>query len=257
MKNLNFKLTTVFVLALQLACCRELCPSRYVLDLPTPPESWVSLLGEPCWLIEWIAPDGQNQRAEITYGSKLEIELPVTWTNPVIAWLYWQEHNLTSGVFMPAGALFPFDAEKDVIHLRWEAGHDVVFYRELALANEKNPSKIPANFDWTRFRELFYSKTLNEDVCEDPWLINWKSVAEKTISANFDRRRLVPEKTESRIIPVPRGPWYGTSPFSKPLSFTNDEVVTFPVRPGFNLWISEDGILRVNGNTWVFVENRH
>jgi hypothetical protein len=256
MKIFNFKLTPVFVLAFQLACCRDLCPSKYTLELPKPPESWVSLLGEPSWVIEWIAPDGQSKRT-ITNESHLEIELPVTWANPVIAWPYWQEHNLMPGVFMPAGALFPFDTAKDTILLSWEAGPDVVFYRELDLAKGQNPSKIPANFDWLRFRELFQTKTLNEAVCEDPWLVNWRSVAEKTINANFDRRRIVPEKTEPKIIPVPPCPWYGTSPFTKPLFFTNDEAGIFPVRPGVNLWVSSEGILRINGNTWVITKIRN
>jgi hypothetical protein len=257
MKILNFKLLTVLVLVLQLASCREVCPSKYVLELPKPPESWVLILGEPCWLIEWIAPDGQNKRAELTNGRNFEVEIPVTWTNPVIAWPYWPEHRLVSGVFMPAGALFPFDVEKDTVHLSWEAGKDAVFYRELALADGQNPVKIPANFDWLRFRELFSAETLSKEVCEDPWLVNWQYIAEKTISANFDRRRLVPEKTESKTIPVPPGRWYGTSPFAKPLSFANNTGVIFPVRPGVNLWVSADGILRVNGNTWVFTESRN
>jgi hypothetical protein len=254
MKIFNFKLKTVFVLALQLVCCRDMCPSKYVLDLPKPPEAWISLLGQPDWRIEWIAPNGQKQWAELQSVDNFEVELLVTWTNPVVSWPYWPEHNLIPGVFMPAGALFPFDIEKGVLRLSWEAGPDVVFYMELALANEQNSSKIPANFDWPRFRELFQGETLNEEVRKDPWLVNWRSVAEKTISASFDKRRLVPEKTESKIIPVSSGPWYGTSPFSEPLSFANNEVSSFPLRSGINLWVSSDGILRVNSNTWVFTE---
>jgi hypothetical protein len=263
MKNFNLKLTTVFALAFQLVCCGDLCPSRYVIELPKPPESWVSALGQPDWRIEWFGSNGENRTAELKSGEKMEIELQVTWINPVIAWPYWPEHNLAPEVFMPAGALFPFDTEKGAIRLNWEAGHDVVFYRELALAadNEKNPSKIPANFDWPRFRELFQSDALSEAVHKDPWLVNWRSVAEKTISANFDRRRLTAEKTESKALPVSSGPWYGTSPFSEPLSFANDgavenAVVIFPVRPGVNLWISAEGILRVNGNTWMLTKIR-
>jgi len=251
MKNFNFKLTTVFVLVLQFVCCKELCPSKYVLNLPKPPEIWVSLLGEPSWRIEWFDPNGEKQMVELQSSSNPEVELPVTWTNPVIAWPYWPSHNLSPGIFMPAGALFPFDIEENTLNLSWEAGPDVVFYIELALANEQNLSKIPANFNWPRFRELFNNETLSMEVCEDPWLVNWRSVAEKTISGNFDKRRLVPEKTVSMNIPVPVGPWYGTSPFAKPLLFENNATVTFQTRPGINLWVSEDGILRVNGKIWV------
>jgi len=253
MKNSNFKLTIVFVLALQLICCRDLCPSKFVLNLPKPPEIWVSLLGEPCWRIEWFAPNGQKQTADLQSTGNFEVELPVTWTNPVIAWPYWPVHNLNPGLFMPAGAFFPFNIEENTLHLSWETGPDVVFYMELALAcvKEQNPSKTPSNFDWPRFRELFHDETLSMEVREDPWLVNWRSAAEKTVSANFDKRRLVPEKTEPINIPVPPGTWYGTSPFAKPLLF-EDAVVTFQTRPGINLWVSADGILRVNGKTWVF-----
>jgi len=253
MKNFYFLFTTVLVSALQLACCGDICPYRYTLELPNPPQSWVSLLGEPYWRIEWTDSNGENRTADVKFGENLEVEILNTRTNPIIASPYWSKHNLMPGVFMPAGALFPFDAEKDTIRLRWEAGHDVVFYRELALADNKNPVKIPANFDWIRFRELFSSDSLKEDVRKDPWLINWRSVAEKTISGNFDKRRLVSEKTEPKKLPVPSGPWYGTSPFAEPLSFKNGEAV-FPVRPGVNVWISSDGILRVNGNTWMLTK---
>ena len=259
MKIYYFKLTTVFVLALQLACCEGLSPSKYVLNLPKPPEIWVSLLGEPCWRVEWFAPNGQKQAVNLQSAGNFEVELPVTWTNPVIAWPYWPAYNLSPGLFMPAGALFPFDIKENTLQLSWKAGADVVFYMELALAcvNEQNSSKTPANFDWPRFRELFHDETLSIEVRDDPWLVNWRSVAEKTISANFDKRRLVPEKTEPVNIPVPPGPWYGTSPFAKPFLFednadANNAVVTFQARPGINLWVSEDGILRVNGKTWVF-----
>jgi hypothetical protein len=254
MKINYFKLTIVFVLTLQLACCGDLSPSKYVLKLPNPPEIWVSLLGEPCWRVEWFAPNGQKQTADLQSAGNFEVELPVTWTNPVIAWPYWPAYNLNPGLFMPAGALFPFDIEENTLKLSWEAGADVVFYMELALAcaNEQKPSKTPVNFDWPRFRGLFHDETLGNEVRKDPWLVNWRSVAEKTVSSSFDKRRLVPEKTESMNLPVPSGPWYGTSPFAKPLLFDDKADVTFKTRPGINLWVSADGILRVNGKTWVF-----
>ena len=253
MKNFYFILTTVFVSALQLVCCGDLCPSRYTLELPKPPEFWVSLLGEPRWQVEWTAPNGEIRTADMESGANLEVEIPNNWVNPIIARPYWSQHGINPGVFMPAGALFPFDTEKDAIRLSWQAGHDVVFYRELALAYDQKPVKIPANFDWTRFRELFQSDSLSEEVRKDPWLVNWRSVAEKTISGNFDKRRLVPEKTEPKKIPVLSGLWYGTSPFAEPLSFKNGEAV-FPVRPGVNVWVSSEGILQVNGNTWMLTK---
>jgi len=253
MKNFYFKLTIVLVLALKLASCGDLCPSKYTLELPNPPQSWVSLLGEPCWQVEWMNPNGEKQTVELKSGENLEVEIPINWANPVISWPYWPKHNISPGIFMPAGALFPFDTEKDTLRLSWSAGHEVVFYQELAMVNNQKITKIPANFDWPRFRELFQSETLNEEVRKNPWLVNWRSVAEKTISGNFDKRRLVPEKTELKKIPVPSGPWYGTSPFAQPLLFENNEAI-FPIRSGVNVWVSSDGILQVNGNIWMLTK---
>jgi len=250
----NFYKLAVFALALQFACCTDLSTSRYVLELPSPPETWLSLLGEPHWRVEWLAPDGRKQTADILPGGGLQIELPSTWANPVTARPYWPGHNLIPGLFKPAGALFPFDVSGGRLRLSWEAGHDAIFYWELAFANEGKMSRIPANFDWPRFRELFKSETLREDVREDPWLVDWRSVAESTVNSTFYQSRLRPEAAESVTLPVPAGTWYGASPFSQPLHFADDEARVFQVRPGVNTWVSAAGILRVNGGAWVFRE---
>jgi hypothetical protein len=249
MKTLLFKLTVVFAVVLQLTCCKDRASSVYLLEMPEPPQSWVSLLGRPHWRVEFLDQNGVKQSKDILPGQNAEIELPNTWTNPVIALPYWPEHNLVPSFFRPAGGLFPYDVSGKKLLLSWEAGVEAVFYWELALSNSENVKKIPANFDWPRFREL-----LKTDVLEnfDPWLIDWSNVAENTISSNFDRRRLVPQASVPEKIPVKSGPWYGTSPFGQPLSFSNGETPVFPVRPGVNVWISSEGILRVNGKTWVF-----
>jgi len=253
MKTKTFTLT-VIALALQLTCCGDRFSSRFALEFPMAPEPWVSLLGEPHWRAEWLDPGGRKQTADVLPGGSLEVELPVTWTNPVTARPYWPGLNLFAGLFMPAGALFPFDVNGSRLCLSWEAGIDTVFYWELAQADSLDNSKTPAKFDWPRFRELFQSENLNADIRHDPWLVDWRFVAEKTIEANFDRRRLVPQNTISMNIPASSGPWYGTSPFANPLSFAEQEPPSFPIRPGLNLWICREGILRVNGNSWVFME---
>jgi len=245
-------------LTILLASCTDRFPSGYLLELPQLPEPWVSLLGEPCWRIEWIDPDGNKKMTDIMLNDEppqnIEIELPVTWTNPVTAWPYWPERNLIPGFFKPAGALFPFDVNGNRMRLSWEAGVDTVFYWELAFNNEENYARLPVNFDWPRFRELFNPETLSEAVCEDPWLVDWRSAAEKTVNGNFDRRRLVPQKTVAMEIPVPESAWYGSSPFAKPLVFADGEPSIFPLRPGVNVWISEAGILRANEEVWIFIE---
>ena len=252
--KINIKKLVVVVLALQLACCGDRFSSWYTLEFPQAPEPWVSLLGEPHWRVEWLAPGGFRQIADVLPGEGLNIEIPVEWTNPVTARPYWPGLNLFEGVFMPAGALFPFDINGNSLCLSWEAGPDTVFYWELAQAVSPGSSKIPANFDWLRFRELFKSGELNTSVSKDPWLVDWRYVAEKTIEANFDRRRLIPRTASSVSIPVPSGSWYGTSPFAEPLSFPEQKPPSFPVRPGLNVWICSEGMLRVNGNVWVFSE---
>jgi hypothetical protein len=250
MKLLVFKFLAL-LLALPLVCCVDFTSSVYSVVPPEAPEAWVSLLGEPHWRLEWLDKSGSRRIADILPGKSMEIEIPVTWANPVTAWPYWPDYNLPAGIFKPAGALFPFDADGGRLCLRWQAGPDTVFYWELAIAGGQNASKIPANFDWPRFRELFNEEALSEAVCKDPWLVDWSSVAQKTISANFDRRRLVPEVSESVNIPVDCGVWYGTSPFSAPLYFEEGQAPVFPVRSGFNVWISSNGILRCNGKTWI------
>jgi hypothetical protein len=257
MKNFIFRFFAVLVVSVQFFCCADSFPSSYVLALPDAPEPWISLLGPPNWRLEWLDPGGKRQTADILPGQSVKIELPVTWANPVTAWPYWPGRNIIPGLFKPAGALFPFDVSGETLRLSWEAGPDTVFYWELAFANnERNYSKIPANFDWLRFRELFTSGDLNEAVRKDPWLVDWRSAAEKTTASNFDRRRLVPEAAESTAIPVHSGPWHGASPFAQPLSFAENEPRVFPVRPGLNVWISQEGILRVSGKTWVFLNHR-
>ena len=259
MKTNIFRLIAVFAVSLCFVGCGEgkmfhSQHSQYVLALPQAPEAWVSLLGQPHWKVEWQNSSGQKQIKTIIPGESIVIELPQTWTSAVLAWPYWPEQDIGAGLFRPAGALFPFDSSGDRVSVSWKAGPDAVFYRELVLANGQNGAKIPAYFDWPRFRELFELETLNEAVQKDPWLVDWRFVAEKTVNSSFDRRRLVPESAGSMIIPVFSGPWFGTSPFAEPLFFTENETPVFQVRPGINVWISGKGILRYSGKTWIFTE---
>ncbi|MDR0502175.1 MAG: hypothetical protein LBH16_02520 [Treponema sp.] len=255
--------------------CGENQSANYIADLPVLPESWISLLGDPDWRLEWVDPNGNRRIVDISCGNgpgnSYEIELPVTWTNPVTAWPYWPGYNLSPGLFKPAGALFPLDVsagnKKARIRLSWEAGPDIVLYWELVRACSsgavnQNHVKTPPNFNWPRFRELFspQESTLQNEalrdpwVLRDPWLIDWRFVAERTIAANFDRCRLVPEAVKITAIPVPPGIWYGVSPFAEPLSFSENEMPVFPVRSGINVWVSAQGILKCSGETWIFTE---
>ncbi|MCL2801964.1 MAG: hypothetical protein FWD28_09435 [Treponema sp.] len=259
MKTFNISLLVIFLLAagslatISFAGCQERFPSTYILELPKAPQTWVLLLGEPHWRVEWVDSNGNTQISDIPPKSGLEIDIPIVFTNPVTAWPFWPEHNLIPGLFKPAGALFPYDVSGNRLILTWEAGADTVFYWELITANDQNFSRLPANFDWLRFRELF-TETLDIAVREDPWVVDWRSVAERTAAGNFDRRRLVPQPTVEKAVPVPGGTWYGSSPFAKPLVFEKGETPVFPVRQGINVFISAEGILRINSDIWIFIE---
>ena len=260
MKTLIFRSIIIFAVSLLFSGCEDLLQTTYVLKLPQTPDSgystgdWVSILGAPHWRLEWLDTNGQMQKADIRPGENLVVELPVTWVNPVTAWPYWPSHNLIPGQFMPAGALFPFDVYEGSLVLSWESGPDVIFYRELSFAGDKNLSRSPAYFDWNRFRGLFRDKMLDEAVLKDPWLVDWRSVAEKTVASGFDRRRLVPKPSKLITIPALGASthWFGASPFAKPLIFAENENPAFPVSAGVNVWISTEGILRCTADAWVF-----
>ena len=251
---------------MQIFSCGDILRSRYALMLPQPPESWVFLLGEPHWRVEWLSPEGRKRQADVLPGRTVEVEVPATWASPVSAWPYWPAFNLSPGLFKPAGALFPFDVSGDCLSLSWKAGPDTVLYWELVLAGKEgggaakadNSKRLPANFDWPRFRELFETDALDEAVRNDPWLVDWRVFAEKTAASGFDRRRLVSGQRETVKIPVSVlggevGPWYGTSPFAVPL-FSEGGILTVSVNSGVDAWISEKGTLRCNRKAYTFAK---
>ena len=246
------------LLLLILVCCDNgIFHSEYVLDLPKPPESWVSLLGEPHWRIEWQNPEGKKQVKDIKPAKNIGVSLPQTWPNAVSAWPFWPEKGVAPGAFKPAGALFPYDVSDNRLKLSWKAGPDAVYYWELARADRQDakPSSVPRfphYFNWPRFRELFETGIINEKVIQDPWLADWQSIAKKTVLSGFDRRRIVPVAAGEMNIPVPAGPWYGSSPFTTPLIFEDGNDPVFPVWAWTDIWVSAEGILRCNQNAWVF-----
>lgn len=169
---------------------------------------------------------------------------------------------------MPAGAMYPFDANKGTLALSWQAGVDAVLFWELAYAAAGDAQagaaatpRFPHYFNWPRFRELFTDAEsgLSAEIRADPWLADWHIIAEKIAHSGFDKRRLVPEARDAVPVPVHyRGPWTGTSPFAQPLQFNEDEVPVFPVRQAVDVaaevWVSAGGILHCNKNAWIFKE---
>jgi hypothetical protein len=224
--------------------------------MPELPSAWEELLGDPQWRIEWVNEKGR--KGAINGGTKngVEISLPQTLASAVLALPYWPQKGIGPGVFRPAGAIFPFDAAGKNLVISWQGGVDAILYREFASAAGGREGgsaavRLPYNFNWPRFRQLFDDPAPNADVRRDPWLADWKSIAEKTIQSGFDRRRLTPEARSDMAIPVGPGPWIGTSPFAASLFF--DGVPAFPVRAATDTWVSAEGILRCNNQAWSFV----
>jgi hypothetical protein len=263
------KLLACFCLFALAGCGHDLTDSRYSLELPELPAAWASLPGTPQWRIEWLNPEGLKERSLAGSGERPEIRLPQAWTSAVIAWPCWPERGIGPGVFRPAGALFPFDVsgsgragEKGgSLVLSWRGGVDAFLYWELAAAADSGAgeatagraaARLPENFNWPRFRELFGDEGLNGEVRADPWLADWRGIARKIVQSGFDKRRLVPQAYSEMRIPLPPEVWAGTSPFAEPLSFEEDAAV-FPVRETVEAWVSKAGILRCSKTAWIFL----
>ena len=261
MKTYIFRLWVIFPFLLAACNSDAFFHSQYTLVLPKPPEPWVVMLGEPHWRVQWFTPDGQKQFRNIESAQHIAIALPETWTSAVLAWPYWPGHNISAGLFRPCGALFPFDVSGNRLYLSWKAGPDAAYYWELAnayrLAAQENTAasrtpRSPDLFDWPRFRELFETDVLGKEILQDPWLADWRHIAERTVNSGFDRRRIVPEPVQQMAIPVPAGLWYGSSPFAAPLRFEKGQMPVFPLRASTEIWVSAEGILRANRKTWIF-----
>jgi hypothetical protein len=240
-------------------CGESPVDSRYRLELPKIPRGWEVLLGSPHWRIEWLNDGGRKETKTVRGNSGGEISLPPTVASAVSALPYWPDRGIGPGIFKPAGAIFPFDASGKTLVLSWQGGVDANLFWELAQAYRKAEEehavgqravlRLPWNFNWPRFREVFDDPSLNAEVRADPWLADWHGIATKIVQSGFDKRRLVPETRSSLEIPVNYGPWIGTSPFAPPLFFETTPV--FFVRAAADTWVSAEGILRCNTQTWI------
>jgi len=253
---------------LAVSCGDMLLPgsSSYAAELPPVPCAWEAILGEPRWRLEWFDGEGRKRAAEVS-ERRAEISLPGDFASAVLAFPFWPEKGIAPGAFRPAGAIFPFDVSGGRIALSWRGGVDAAFFMELAraaaqvAAGERPPSgsaalRLPWNFDWPRFRGLFgdgpQGASTNAEVRADPWLANWRSIADRTAQSGFDRRRLVPEARSALELPLGPGPWIGASPFAAPLAF--EASPAFPVRAEAESWASAEGLLRAGAYAWMWRE---
>ncbi|MDR2143358.1 MAG: hypothetical protein LBP29_03205, partial [Treponema sp.] len=201
----------LFSLLALAGCANPVLPSRYSLEFPRLPVSWTEVLGTPSWKVEWYNQDGRREFAVVDGHSDTTISVFCEWPSPVTAWPFWPDRGIEAGMFRPAGALYPFDVSGDVLRISWPAGADAGFYQALEEAwagkENANPLRRAAFFDWQRFRDFFASGAPAE-LREDPWLVDWKEAARKTVKSGFWTSYVKARNQTVTEIPVPHdGPW--------------------------------------------------
>lgn len=245
----------VIALILALVSCNGPLRSSYRPVLPKLPEHWEDLLGLPHWRLEWINESGAWQEWE---GMKVpEISLCQEWTIPVLAWPFWPEKGLLPAMMRPCGALFPWDASGGKLALSWKGGVDGVFWKEMALAERSSSAsegRLPWYLDWPRFRDLMESENIPLNVRTNPWLADWKSIAQRTVQMGFDRRRIVSRTFLLLAVPGLGGRWTGSSPFESPLEVSLGEQLSLLVCDVPDVWVSSGAVLKCSSSGWVYRE---
>jgi hypothetical protein len=256
MKTWYFKGLLPLLLVLQTGCSFP-AYNEYRAVLPEPPLSWLEILGEPHWRLEWVSREGRWESREIAPASRTAgtrqtgpsfegLSFPEEWTAPVLAWPYWPEKKIPPGIVRPAGALFPWDVRPGRIELSWRAGVDAYLWQRLAAeAAEAGPdmTRPPWYFDWQRFREFMQSDRVDDAVKKDPWTADWKTIARKLAASGFNKSYFAPLNNGTVTIPGPDALWYGISPFCGEVTAL-DGFLSFPLGNGDETWFSTAGILR-------------
>ena len=256
--SMKYGFFTVMALcvAIHTACENGSVRSFYQPVLPKLPPHWEEILGDAHWRLEWVGEDGSWREKHISDSRELpELSLIQEWTTPVLAWPFWPEWDLLPGMFRPCGALFPWDASGAKLKLGWKGGVDAFFWKELAAADysiDTAKKRLPWYFDWPRFRELLYeSGNVPEPVRSDPWLPDWKSIAQKTVQSGFDRRRIVARSSTELAIPSLSGRWIGSSPFAAPIYAAPGAPLLLPATDVPDVWVSSLGVLKCSASGWV------
>jgi hypothetical protein len=254
------KPTTLFLIILCLpfvSCEPSPMPEAYRVQFSPSLSLRMELLGEPHWRLEYYDSKGNFCQKEVAKNevANMALSLAQEWPGAILAWPYWPEKALAAGVFCPAGALFPLDISGDKIILSWEAGVEAYFYRELEKAQALNTgtNRMPAFFDWKRFRSLLRENS-SEELRLDPWLADWKDIAEKTVRSGFRQSyvKTAARATINVIIPH-NGPWLAASPFRLPQYWEENEEVSLliPARP--EIFVCPGGRLSVSENACIWV----
>jgi hypothetical protein len=191
--------------------------------------------------------------------SHSDITIPVfpEWPSPVTAWPFWPDKGMEAGMFRPAGALYPFDVSGGVLRISWRGGVDAGFYRALEEAyagkENANPRRRAGFFDWPRFRAFFVSGA-PEEPREDPWLIDWKETAEKTVNSGFRTSYLKARKRTVTEVLIPHnGPWFSASPFRAAENRTEGTTEPAALPEEIELWVCPGGMLFLSAGTRLWV----
>jgi hypothetical protein len=260
-KKQVFKKGLGMVLALTiLTACNDPLKADYCAVLPQLPQDWAEIIGSPHWCIQWVNESGDWESRELLPGSgDLTVSPLEEWAVPILAWPYSPEKGLAPGCMRPAGAIYPWDASSGSIALSWRGGVDAYFWQELASVGLPEASKtsgtprLPWLFDWIRFRELLQSSEVPETIQKDPWIADWSSIAQKTVSSGFDKRRIKPRSSKEIAVPGLDVFWIGSSPFAPAISAAPGEVLRLSVHDEVETWVSLKGIIKGNKDAWIFI----
>ena len=236
------RLAAALVSGVLLSCAAPASAPVLRLRFPPLPTAWAAALGEASWSVRWTGSDGvQYRRDDAETGMEIELDSSAS---AILAYPYWPGLGLEVALARPAGAIYPFDEDGGSLVLDWEGGPPAVFFRELAVAAGP-PRTLPERFDWPRFRALLSGPLVASEVAADPWLVDWRLVAEKTRRSGFDRRRLVPRPTEPLAFTVPAaGPWAASSPFVRAPSWQEGSSATVGASEEADTFFCAEGILR-------------
>jgi len=250
---INRRILFVLIAGSLVTACDPLVPAGAALGyrLPVVPDGWSAVLGPPQWRLEWRDADGRRQWRQGTEPSG-SLDLDRTRAGAVLAYPYWPEAGILAGEVRPAGGIFPFDVADDTLVLSWLGGVAAGFFRELAAA-AGDVQTVPERFDWPRFRAALTADSLPATVRADPWLVDWRSVAQRTRAAGFDRRRLVPQATEPLTLRVPRpGPWVSDSPFYAVADWTEGAYTDLELTTSGNTYFCPQGRWRCGREASLF-----
>jgi hypothetical protein len=243
------------IISWTISCGSKPIPGLYTMQFPSSPNLRMELLSESHWMLEYYDSKGNFRQKEAAPGSLTKIDILMEWPSALLAWPYWPEKSLSIGHFYPAGALFPLDASGDTIILSWKAGAEAYFFREMEKAQELNSgtNRVPMYFDWKRFRALLRGHD-NPELRNDPWLADWKDIAQKTVRSGFRQSYIQTEKRTSTDIIIPHdGPWLSASPFRPPEFWETNDMVSLLLSPRPELLVCPGGKLNASSKIRLWV----